>query len=41
MTTKRKYKKPALQVFELKQMPQLLAGSALRDPYEPTEWPES
>ena len=27
MTTKKKYEKPALQVYELKQQPQLLAGS--------------
>ena len=27
MTTKKPYEKPAMQVFELKQQPQLLAGS--------------
>ena len=27
MTTKKKYEKPALQVYELKHQPQLLAGS--------------
>ena len=27
MKTKRMYEKPAMQVFELKQQPQLLAGS--------------
>ncbi len=27
MTTKKKYEKPEMQVFELKQQPQLLAGS--------------
>lgn len=27
MKTKRKYEKPAMQVFDLKQQPQLLAGS--------------
>ena len=27
MTTKKLYEKPAMQVFELKQQPQLLAGS--------------
>ena len=27
MTTKKKYMKPDVQVFELKQQPQLLAGS--------------
>ena len=26
-TKKKKYKKPAMQVFELKQQPQILAGS--------------
>ena len=31
MTTKKKYEKPAMQVFELKQQPQILAGS-LNDP---------
>ena len=31
MTTKKKYKKPAMQVFELKQQPQLLAGSVTGD----------
>ena len=42
MTTKKKYEKPAMQVFELKQTPQLLAGSseATRNPYDPTDWPE-
>ena len=28
MTTKKKYEKPAMQVFELKQQPQLLQASA-------------
>ena len=28
MTTKKLYEKPAMQVFELKQQPQLLAGSS-------------
>lgn len=35
MTTineKRKYVKPAMQVFELRQQPQILAGSGLGDP---------
>ena len=27
MTTRKKYEKPAVQVLELKQQPQLLAGS--------------
>ena len=39
MTTKKKYEKPAMQVFELKQQPQLLAGSSgdipNSDPYTP------
>jgi hypothetical protein len=43
MTTKRmkrKYEKPAMQVFELKQQPQLLVGSGGgdRSPYDPTLW---
>ena len=29
MTTKKKYEKPAMQVFELQQQPQILAGSDL------------
>ena len=29
---RRNYEKPAMQVFELKQRPQLLAGSGLDDP---------
>ena len=32
MTTKKPYEKPAMQVFMLKQQPQLLAGSGLGDP---------
>jgi hypothetical protein len=32
-TKKKKYEKPAMQVFKLKQQPQILAGSANRDPY--------
>ena len=31
MTTKKKYEKPSMQVFELKQQPQLLAGSVPGD----------
>ena len=31
-TKKKKYEKPSMQVFELKQQPQLLAGSGLNDP---------
>jgi hypothetical protein len=32
MTTKKKYEKPAMQVYELKQQPQLLVGSGLGNP---------
>ena len=32
MTEKKKYEKPSMQVFELKQQPQLLAGSGLGNP---------
>ena len=32
MTTKKLYEKPAMQVFELKQQPSLLAGSGIGDP---------
>ena len=40
MTEKRKYEKPSMQVFELEQQAQLLAGSATggvnqNDPYTP------
>jgi hypothetical protein len=35
---KRKYEKPSMRVFELRQQPQLLAGSGERSPYEPTVW---
>ena len=31
-TKKREYEKPSMKVFELKQQPQLLAGSGLGDP---------
>ena len=31
-TKKREYEKPSMQVFELKQQSQLLAGSQLNDP---------
>ena len=34
MTTKKKYKKPSMQVFELKQQPQLLQMRGL-DPFNP------
>ena len=36
MTEKKKYEKPSMQVFELKQQTQLLAGSVPNsDPYTP------
>ena len=44
MTEKKKYEKPSMQVFELKQQPQLLAGSGGSggttpyDPEDPTTW---
>ena len=42
MTKKKIYEKPSMQVFELKQQPQLLAGSGFggnRSPYgDPTNW---
>ena len=31
-TKKREYEKPSMKVFELKQQPQLLAGSGLGNP---------
>ena len=41
-TKKKKYEKPGMQVFELKQQPQILAGSGTdgnRSPYgDPTDW---
>ena len=41
-TMKKTYEKPSMQVFELKQQPQLLAGSGTdgnRSPYgEPIPW---
>ena len=37
MTKKKIYEKPTMQVFELKQQPQLLAGSGLGDP---TDYPD-
>ena len=40
MTTKKKYEKPAMQVFELKQQPQLLAGSAQVDATMDGTWTE-
>ena len=44
MTTKKKYEKPTTKVYELKQQPQLLAGSGGSggttpyDPENPTTW---
>ena len=38
-TKKREYEKPSMQVFELKQQPQLLAGSGGTDPYTPDNTP--
>ena len=37
--TRKTYEKPSMQVFELRQQPQILAGSGLggRDPYSPTD----
>ena len=40
MKKKRLYEKPAMQVYDLLQQPHLLAGSATRNPYDPTDWPE-
>ena len=37
MTKKKIYEKPSMQVFELKQQTQLLAGSGLGDP---SDYPE-
>ena len=36
MKKKQFYEKPSMQVFELKQQPQLLAGSGLNDPTDYT-----
>jgi len=45
MTTKKKYEKPAMQVYDLPQQPQLLAGSGGEipgnDPYTPESDPFS
>jgi hypothetical protein len=45
MTEKKKYEKPSMQVFELKQQQQLLAGSSgdipNSDPYTPEDDPFS
>jgi len=40
MTTKKKYEKPSSKVYELKQQPQLLAGSLLGDRNNPYGEPE-
>ena len=40
MTTKKKYEKPAMQVFELKQQPQLLQASAQVDATMDGTWTE-
>ena len=40
--SKRKYEKPAMKVYELRQQPQLLVGSGTngsRSPYDPVSWP--
>ena len=39
MTTKKKYKKPSMQVYELQQRAQLLAGSNGTNPYTPDNNP--
>ena len=36
---KKLYEKPAMQVFELKQQPQILAGSGGTNPYTPDNTP--
>ena len=43
MTEKKKYEKPAMQVFVLRQQPQILAGSGTPnggefDPYQPGDF---
>ena len=38
-TQKKQYEKPSMQVFELKQQPQLLAGSNGTNPYTPDNNP--
>ena len=40
MTTMKKYEKPSMQVFELKQQPQLLAGSEQVGATMPGTWEE-
>jgi hypothetical protein len=39
MKKKQFYEKPSMKVFELKQQPQLLAGSGGTDPYTPDNNP--
>ncbi len=39
MKKKQFYEKPSMKVFELKQQPQLLAGSGGTDPYTPDNTP--
>ena len=39
MKKKQFYEKPSMKVFELKQQPQLLAGSGGTDPYTPDNKP--
>lgn len=39
MKKKQFYEKPSMKVFELKQQPQLLAGSNGTDPYTPDNNP--
>ena len=38
MTTKKKYEKPSMQVFELKQQPQLLQASGQVNATMDNEW---
>ena len=38
-TMKKQYEKPSMQVFDLKQQPQLLAGSNGTNPYTPDNNP--
>ena len=40
MVTKKQYEKPAMQVFKLKQQPQLLQTSGNVDATMTTEWEE-
>ncbi len=38
---KKEYKRPTMQVVQLKQQPQLLAGSGGTDPYTPDDTPHN